>query len=607
MSRAADYPDIGDFALISDCHTSALISRSGSIEWCCLPRFDSSSTFARILDRERGGCCELAPAAKGARATRSYEDDSLVLATTWSAGGARAHVLDMLSMSDECDSERRLLRIVEGDRGEVEMKLRLAPRFDYGELPPWIRKEGVRSWSAIGGDDGLVISCDAELAADTSGHELEATFSVRAGERVRLVIAYRRPEMIDAERPEAADPEMVDSWARDTARWWKRWRERLSVGGSDAAGARRSTLVLKGLTYRPTGAMVAAPTTSLPEAPGASRNWDYRYSWIRDSSFASRTLAEVGAFEEADAFRRFTQRSAAGRAEDVQILYGVGGERRLAEQDLDRLEGYRGALPVRAGNAASGQLQLDAIGEIVNLFWRWHQRGHSPDDDQWRFLLSLVDAAAEKWSDPDQGLWEWRGAPEHFVHSKVLCWSALDRGLRLAEECLRRAPSRRWTAARREVREAIESDGYDAERNTFLQAFGHDYLDAALLLLPSVGFVAWEDPRMVGTVDAIREELDAGGGLLYRYRRDDGLDGDEGAFVACSFWLVECLARQGRHDEARSVFDAAAATGNDLGLFSEEWDVDAGRMLGNFPQALTHLAHIAACLALSETREPGEA
>jgi len=603
VSDGSAYPSIGDYGLIGDCHTAALVSRTGAIDWCCLPRFDSSSTFGRIIDREEGGTCELAPTAGDARASRSYLEDSLVLATDWRAGGAEVRVIDCLAVTgDGRDHDaRRLLRVVEGVRGETELALRLAPRFDFGELRPWLRKEGSHCWSAIGGDDGLVIACDVELAPDREGHELVATFAVRAGQRVRLSVTFRRPEAIEVEEPSADLPEDVDAELEQTLAWWNSWHEGLRFAGPEAPGALRSALVLKALTYAPTGAIVAAPTTSLPEAIGANRNWDYRFSWIRDSSFASRTLAEVGAEAEADAFRRFTERSAAGQARDVQVLYGIGGERRLREQEL-KLDGYRGSRPVHVGNGAADQLQLDALGEIVNLSWRWHRRGHSPDDDLWRFIVSLVDAAAEQWREPDKGLWEWRGEPEHFVHSKVLCFSALDRGLRLADECLRQAPTRRWKKARDEVREAVEAQGYDAQRGVFVQAFGRANMDAALLLLPSVEFVAWDDERMVRTVDAIREDLDAGSGLLYRYRREDGLEGDEGAFLACSFWLVECLARQDRDDEARVAFDAALATANDLGLFSEEWDPQAGEMLGNFPQGLTHLAHIAACLALNEPR-----
>jgi GH15 family glucan-1,4-alpha-glucosidase len=317
---------------------------------------------------------------------------------------------------------------------------------------------------------------------------------------------------------------------------------------------------------------------------------------VRDSALAAHSLAELGCEEDADAFRRFVERSAAGHADDLQVLFGVGGERRLGEEEMEHLSGYRGATPVRAGNAAAEQFQLDAYGQILDQSWGWHCRGNSPDDDYWRFLADLVDAACERWQEPDRGIWEWRGEPRHFVHSKALAWSAIDRGIRLAQDTDRDLPER-WIAARDEVREAIESHGYAASRRTFVQAFEHEDLDAALLRLPAVGFCEWDDERMVGTADAIREALGFDG-LLRRYGADDGM-AEEGAFLPCSFWLATCLAHQGRRDDAREVFERAASTANDLGLLAEEYDPDAGRMLGNFPQALSHLSYIEAALALS--------
>jgi GH15 family glucan-1,4-alpha-glucosidase len=358
-------------------------------------------------------------------------------------------------------------------------------------------------------------------------------------------------------------------------------------------------MVLKALSQARSGAIAAAATTSLPEAPGGSRNWDYRASWVRDSAFALRSLAELGYTAEADGFRRFIQRSAAGSAQELQIMYGLGGERRLVELTLDDLEGYGGARPVRIGNAAARQRQHDVYGELLDLAWAWHERGHSPNAGDWRFLTELVNAAAERWRTPDRGIWELRGRPRHLVHSKVMCWVALDRGLRLAADLGFGAPVARWTAARAAVRAAVERHGYDPGRGVFTQAFDRPELDAALLLLPSVGFVAWDDPRMLRTVDAVRRELEING-LLLRYRAPDGLDGAEAAFVACTFWLAECLAWQGRTAEAHAAFARASATANDLGLFAEEFDPATGTLLGNFPQALTHLSHIAAAVALEE-------
>jgi GH15 family glucan-1,4-alpha-glucosidase len=362
----------------------------------------------------------------------------------------------------------------------------------------------------------------------------------------------------------------------------------------------RSAVVLKALTNAPTGAVVGAATTSVPEANRHRRNRDYRYSWIRDADITVRSLAELGFESEADGFRRFVERSAAGSAENLQIMYGVGGERHLLEMELSHLEGYRRSAPVRIGNAAATQVQLDVYGYLLDLAWQWHQRGSSPDDDYWRFLLTLVDAAAERWKDPDSGIWEMRGEPRHFVHSKAMCWVALERGLQLAEDCMRRAPAKRWRAARDEVRAAVEHEGWDNERGTFVQCFGSSDVDASLLLLPAFGFIAYDDEKMVSTTTTVWSDLDEGGGLLRRYRGDDGLPGEEGAFIACSFWLVSCLARQGRLEDARRVFDTAVATSNDVGLFSEEFDVRTGELLGNFPQGLSHMSHIAAAVALAE-------
>jgi GH15 family glucan-1,4-alpha-glucosidase len=598
---AADpYPPIGDYALIGDCHSAALVSRRGSIDWCCMPRFDSGSNFGRILDWKKGGFCSIEPTRRSPEPQRSYLDGTLVLATTFRTAGGEAAVYDCFTMrrGGAMNPSRQLLRIVEGAQGRVELRVRIVPRFDYGELSPWIRHHGPRHYSAIGGDDALMIWSDAELVPEDD-HGLEAVFFVRPGQRVRLSLVWIEPERIDPEPPRPPTAEELDQRFDETVNWWRRWSSDARLESPDAPAARRSAIVLKALTNAPTGAVAAAPTTSLPEAIGAGRNWDYRYSWIRDSQFTVRSLGELGFEAEADGFRRFIERSAASSAENLQIMFGVGGERRLVEIELAHLEGYRRSAPVRLGNAAARQLQLDAYGEVLDLSWQWHQRGRSPDDDYWRFLVSVVDTAATLWSEPDRGIWEMRGRPRHFVHSKAMCWVALDRGLRLAEESLRKAPTRRWRKARDEIRKAVETKGYEKKRGVFVQSYGSTHLDAALLLLPQFEFVAYDDERMLRTTDAIVEELDDRG-LLRRYRAADSLDGDEGVFVACSFWLVECLARQGRVEEARQVFDTAIATSNDLGLFAEEYDVATGDLLGNFPQGLTHLSHIAAAVALAQ-------
>jgi len=593
MSEAQ--PPISSYGLIGDQRSVALVSDRGSIDWCCLPRFDSGALFARLLDAEGGHCSIEAEQALG----RRYLERTLVLETRLGSDEGEARLLDFFLSGEEAE-QPCLLRIVEGVRGSLKLKAEVVPRFDYGAVSPWLREAGgENSFAAIGGDDGLLIRADFELEV-VDRYRLEAELTIEEGERRRLSLGYRRPvELEPLERWEKLDSDWVDDALERAVEAWRQWFSRLSGDVLDFDGVGRSAAVLKALSYEPTGAIVAAPTTSLPEARDLSgeRNWDYRFSWVRDSALAAHSLAELGYEGDADAFRRFVERSAAGHADDLQVLFGVGGERRLGEEELGHLSGYRGAAPVRAGNGAAGQFQLDAYGQVLDQSWSWHCRGNSPDDDYWRFLADLVDAACERWAEPDRGIWEWRGEPRHFVHSKALAWSAIDRGIRIATDTGREVPER-WPEARDEARKAIESRGYDDARGTFVQTFDGEELDAALLRLPAAGFLEWEDERMVGTADAIREHLDLGG-LLRRYDANDGM-APEGAFLACSFWLATCLAHQGRGEEARGAFERAAATANDLGLYSEEYDPAQERMLGNFPQALTHLSHIEAAIALTQ-------
>lgn len=600
MAEGTQYPPIGDYALIADSNSAALVSRDGSVDWCCIQRIDAGSCFGRLLDWEKGGYCSIS--TPDGETSRRYVEDTLVLETTFRTGSGVARLYDFFALpaSRERYPYRQLIRIVEGVSGRVELDLAIVPRFDYGSLKPWIRQEGVRLYSAIGGNDGLLISTDSEIEP-VDDHTLGAHIDIHAGERVHLSILSVPPEQLDNDRPEAPEPEDTDRRLEETIGWWRDWSSQIRFDGPYKPGVLRSAIAMKALMNDLTGAIAAAATTSLPESPGGEMNWDYRYSWIRDSFFSVRSLAEVGFDAVADDFRRFIERSSAGSAESLQVMYGIGGERRLTEETLDFLEGYRGARPVRIGNAAAGQLQLGIYGELLELAWRWHQRGNSPDDDYWRFLLELVESASELWDRPDAGIWESRGDPRHYVQSKAMCWVTLDRGLQLARECMRKAPERRWKKTRDEIREAVESEGYDKERGIFTRAFDGDDLDAALLLLPKMEFVDYKDERMVRTTDAIREELDDYG-LLKRYRSDDV---QEGAFLACSFWLAECLAQQGRIEAARAVFDRTMATSNDLGLFSEEYDTASGEPLGNFPQGLTHLSHITAAVALAERGDLG--
>jgi GH15 family glucan-1,4-alpha-glucosidase len=599
----AVYPQLAAYGLIGDCHTAALISTEGSIDWYCVPRFDSGSCFGRLVDWERGGFCSIRPVGEHWQSFQEYVEDSLVLTTTFRTDTGEARVLDCLTVprNGPLHPHRQLLRVVEGQRGVVSFQIRVRPRFDYGYLEPWIRHENINLFTAVGGDDALIIGGDVNLRQAGEQPELESRFSVRGGERMRLSVVFVRPQSLDRDPPRRVDPQELDDRLQDTMAFWRSWRSRFRLEGQDDPIVARSALVLKALTYAPSGAIVAAPTTSLPETEGGQRNWDYRYSWIRDATFAVRSLSELGYEEEADHFRRFIHRSTAGTAKELKMAYGIAGERRIRERELGEVAGYRGARPVRVGNRAAEQLQLDSFGGLAELTWRWHERGRSPDDDQWRFLLNIVDAAIELWQQPDHGMWEWRGKPRHFVHSKAMGWAAVDRGLRLAEACMRAAPIRRWKRARDEIREAIFEHGYDEDRGTFVQAFGYDGLDAAVLLLPTVDFVDYDDARMMSTADAIREGLNRDG-LVMRYTGDDSLEGDEGAFIPCSFWLAECYAKQHRNEEAHMVFDRAIATANHLGLLAEEYDPSSGQMRGNFPQALSHFSHLTAALAIGQQR-----
>jgi GH15 family glucan-1,4-alpha-glucosidase len=598
MTRTPQMPPISDYGLIGDCHGSALVSQAGSIDWCCMPRLDSASFFGRLLDWNRGGFCAvtLAPGlASDGRST--YVEDSLVLETVLEAATGAVRVLDFFAMHNDGaqDPRHELIRIVECVRGPIDVNIEVAPRFDYGSSRPWLRRTGSQAFTAIGGDDGLLIWSDG--APEIEGDSVSARARLHPGERLRLVIRFVRPHLLEDAQISGTPAEDVDARLEETLAWWHQWQSRLDTSGAVAPeGVVRSALTLKALSYAPTGAIIAAATASLPETLGGERNWDYRYSWIRDSTLSADALAQLGCDREAKRFRHFILRSSAGHAEDFQVMFGIGGERRILEQELD-LDGYCGSRPVRIGNGAATQLQLDTFGEILDLGWRWHRRGHSPSDDEWAFFAELIEFAIEHWRDPDHGIWEWRGEPRHFVHSKVGCWAAVDRGLRLAEECMRQRPERRWRKARQEIRDEIDARGYDADRGVFVQCFDESAMDGALLLLPSVGYLDFDDERMVRTADAIREELSVGG-FLRRYRDPDGLPGEEGAFLPCSFWLAECFARQGRHAEARDVFDQAMGAANHLGLFSEQIDPSSRAALGNFPQGLTHLSQIAAALAL---------
>ena len=593
------YPPIADYGLIGDCHSAALISRSGSIDWCCLPRFDADSCFGRLLDWNKGGYYAITPVGPY-RIKREYLGDSLILATTFTTRTGEARVVDFFSMrpGGRLRPRRELVRVIHGLRGHVSFDIAVVPRLDFGEVKPWVYPCGRDAWCAVGSNTGLRLFGDVSFdIADE--HDLRARVEVRPGARYHVGLVFLQPDELDSP-PRSSRKALTELKAHyvQTRKWWKSWSSKIRYRDGHGASILRSAIVLKALSYAPTGAIVAAVTTSLPETEGGERNWDYRFCWVRDSIFTVHALSDLGLAAEADGVRRFIQRSAAGNAEELQVLYAVDGKRRLPELTLDGLEGWRASRPVRIGNAASQQFQADMYGLIVELSWRWSEHGVRPEKDYWDFLVAIIEAAIAKSRLPDRGIWEVRSAPRHFVHSKVMCWAAMDGGIALAEKYGLSAPVERWRQERDTLRINIETHGVDHERGIFVESYGSEQVDAALLLLPGVDFVRFDDGRMVRTANAIREELTSDG-LILRYKSQDGLQGREGVFLCCTFWLAEVLARQGRRREALRAFKHATAAANDLGLFAEQYSPTSRQMLGNFPQGLTHLAHVSAALALN--------
>jgi GH15 family glucan-1,4-alpha-glucosidase len=604
-SAARPYPPISDYALIGDCHSAALISRAGSIDWCCLPRFDSDSCFGRLLDWKQGGHFTITPKGK-AQVSREYVSDTLVLQTTYRSGRNIARVTDFFSMrpGGRQRPRRELVRIIEGVKGRMTFEVSVVPRLDYGDVKPWIFSGGRHSHFAVGSDTGLRIFGDLELEVVDS-HDLHAEVEVHARKKVYLGLQFFLPEEANANAvPQRHKPaQLLQAHLEETLRWWHEWSDKIIYRSGPGANIVRSAITLKALTYAPTGAIVAAPTTSLPERAGGERNWDYRYCWIRDSIFTVWALNAVGAASEAVGVRHFIQRASSGNAEELQVLYGVDGKRRLTEIELLHLDGWRGSKPVRIGNGAARQYQADMYGLLLEFAWQWDHLGHRPTPAYWQFLREIVEAAVANWASPDRGIWEVRSRPLHFVHSKVMCWAAANRGVSLAEKYGLPAPLEKWRAARDEMRAAIDKRGVDHKRGIYVRSFGSKDVDAALLLLPITGFVAYDDEKMVRTAQVISKEL-MQDGLILRYRREDGLAGSEGVFLACTFWLVACLAHAGQKQQAGRLFKRAVATGNDLGLFAEEYSRRGRQMLGNFPQGLTHLSHIGAALALMNFKPP---
>ncbi len=583
---------IEDYALIGDEQTAALVGADGSVDWLCLPRFDSAACFARLLGDESNGHWRIAPVGADRCTRRSYREDTLVLDTEWTTPQGTVLVTDLMPQRHRAPD---LVRIVQGVRGEVTVRSTLRLRFDYGSVVPWVRRaDGHRV--AVAGPDSAWLRSVPEVPTWGEDMGTFSEFTVQEGERVAFVLTWH-----PSHEPR---PRLVDPYAslRHSVKDWRNWAANCRYDGPYRDAVVRSLITLKALTYRPTGGIVAAPTTSLPEAPGGVRNWDYRFCWLRDSTLTLKALLAAGYRDEAEAWRNWLLRGVAGYPADLQIMYGLAGERRLPEFEVPWLSGFDGATPVRVGNDAVNQLQLDVYGEVVDSLALARRSGLPAHPDVWALQSVLLGFLRTAWRQPDEGLWEVRSGRRHFVHSKVMVWVAADRAVRAMEEF----PDLEgdldgWRELRDEVHREVCAKGFNPARNTFTQSYGSRELDAALLLIPRVGFLPPDDPRVRGTLEAVRSELGQDG-LVRRYTSDaeevDGLPGEEGTFLVCSFWLADALHMTGRTQEARELFERLLGLANDVGLLAEEYDPVGGRLLGNFPQAFSHIGLVNTALAL---------
>ncbi|MDQ8708263.1 glycoside hydrolase family 15 protein [Streptomyces sp. LHD-70] len=589
---------IEDYALIGDMQTAALVCRDGTVDWLCLPRFDSHAVFAGLLGTEEHGFWRLGPehgedAGPPAATRRTYRGDSLILESEWDTPRGTVRVIDFMPPREGAP---QLVRIVEGVSGRVPMRSALRMRFSYGRIVPWVHKVDGRT-VAVAGPDSVWLDTDEE----TYGEHLTtySDFTVAPGERVAFSITW---EPSHKAPPPLHEPEHA---LEATAEFWREWVEHCTYHGPYREAVVRSLITLKALTYAPTGGIVAAPTTSLPEDIGGSRNWDYRFTWLRDAAITLSSLLRTGYREEARAWREWLLRAVAGDPENLQIMYGIAGERELGEAELDWLPGYENSQPVRVGNGAAHQLQLDVYGEVTEALHLAHMTGLARSDYAALLQLKLIRYLETHWDQPDEGIWEVRGPRRHFVHSKVMAWVAVDRTIKLIESGDVDGPLDRWRELRDDIHRDVCEKGYDPERNTFTQSYGSKELDASLLLIPQMGFLPPDDKRVVGTIEAIQRELSTEDGFVLRYPTSgddagvDGLEGDEGAFLACSFWLADDLAMIGRVDEARELFEKLLSLRNDLGLLAEEWDPRLQRQVGNFPQAFSHVPLIDTALRLT--------
>jgi GH15 family glucan-1,4-alpha-glucosidase len=585
---------IEDYAIIGDCHTAALVARNGSIDWLCFPRFDGGACFAALLGNEEHGHWMIAPGDKVSHVERRYRDGTLVLETDYETADGAVTLIDCMPPRSSVPD---VVRVVVGRRGQVRMRMQLIIRFDYGSIIPWVRRvaRGIR---AVAGPDTLTLKTPVEL--HNENFRTEAEFTVCEGQRVPFVLMWYpshepEPGMIDADETLAA-----------TEQWWREWSGRCMYVGPWRDAVVRSLITLKALTYAPTGGIVAAPTTSLPECLGGVRNWDYRYCWVRDATFTLYALMLGGYIEEACAWREWLLRAVAGKPSQLNIMYGLAGERRLTETELAWLPGYQGSAPARIGNAAYRQFQLDVYGELMDAMHVARRGGLEPDENAWRVERALTEFVESAWSEPDNGIWEMRGPKRHFTHSKVMAWVAVDRMVKAVERFGLDGPVERWRSLRATIHAQVCRSGFDHERNTFVQYYGGRELDASLLMIPMVGFLPPDDTRVRGTIEAIERELMANGFVL-RYRTAEEIDAlppGEAAFLACSFWLADNFALSGRKDDARRLFERLLGLCNDVGLLSEGYDPANQRLLGNFPQALSHLALVNTACNLSRDRGP---
>ncbi|MGE0600413.1 MAG: glycoside hydrolase family 15 protein [Dehalococcoidia bacterium] len=590
---------IEDYALIGDTHTAALVGMDGSIDWLCLPRFDSPACFARLVGTEDNGMWRIAP-AEVTKTTRCYLDSTMVLKTRFESPDGVATISDFMPVSRD-EAYHSVVRIVEVEQGQMSFEMDLRLRFEYGAIVPWVERME-RGLTALAGANAVLFESEVPLR----GEEMttKSSFSLAEGERTTFCLNWF-PSHLHPDDPE--DPQTL---LQTTIRWWEEWTSKYSKSREREDGQpyheaiMRSLVTLKALTYAPTGALVAAPTTSLPECIGGSRNWDYRFCWLRDASFVSDAFTEIGYHEEMVNWHRWLLRVVAGHPSQVNVMYGLMGDRLLTEISLKWLGGYEDSPPVRIGNDASGQFQLDVFGEVLQSFYIATKNGIELEERAWHIVVALVEFLEEHWRDPDSGIWEVRGGTHQFTHSRVMAWVAADRAAKLARRRDDTEHESAWTRLAREIHEDVCKHGFDTEKNSFVQTYGSRHLDAALLLIPAVGFLEADDSRVVGTVAAIEEEL-VKDGFVCRYQPEHGIDGigePDGVFLPCSFWLVDCYTMMGRLDEAEKLFEQLISLRNDVGLISEEYDPHSQRMLGNFPQALTHVALLNSASRLARAR-----